>query len=49
VPHREDKHKNDKIEEESSNLAEQCKNTDAPGRYATPGRHGSAAPRSTPG
>jgi hypothetical protein len=49
VPHREDKHENDKIEEESDNLAEQRKNTDAPGRHATPGRHGSTALRSTPG
>jgi hypothetical protein len=49
VPHREDKHENDKIEEESSNLAKQRKNNKAPRRYATPGCHGSAAPRSTPG
>jgi hypothetical protein len=48
VPHREDKHKNDKVEEESSNLAEQHKNTDAPGKHATPGRRESAAPRSSP-
>jgi hypothetical protein len=49
VPHREDKHENDKIEEESGNLAEQRKNIDAPERHATLCRHGFAAPRSMPG
>jgi hypothetical protein len=49
VPHRKDKHENDKIKEESNKLAEQRRNTDAPGKHATPGRRESAAPRSAPG
>jgi hypothetical protein len=48
VPHREDKHENDKIEEEINKLAEQRKNTDAPGKHAMPGRRESAAPHSAP-
>jgi hypothetical protein len=49
VPHREDKHENDKIKEESNKLAEQRKNTDAPGKHATSGCRESATPHSAPG
>jgi hypothetical protein len=40
VPHREDKHENNKIKEEGNDII--------PGKHATPGRRESAVPRSAP-